>query len=444
MLLAGAVPFSAAEETDTSKWSHRATVSVEGLAETGLAEFVLPPDVHDVARTDFADLRVLGAAGREVAYVLRRPEGTTRKHALAVRLYNRTLLPGSRSATVDFGEKALKNRIEITVQGTDFRREVLIEGSDDGTRWQVVRSGAFLFKVERGPASSGYDKKVVAFPENDFRYLRITVKHDPGDTDVGISGVKAWRHVHTPPETVSVDVAGRQVVEKPKERATEIVLDLAWRDLPLHEMTLDFTDANFFRRVTLSGRNAMDRIVRTSMEDGSVLEKRIETPWRSLASGAVYRYSSGGNVDESLTVSLGGAGCRYIRIRIENRDDAPLIFSGAKVSRLVQYVAFQPKRGEKYALFFGNPAARMPGYDLARFARRLREEGMTATGVSDVRENPGRDREERVVPWSEKHKWLLWVAIAGIGAVLALMVWRQAKLAGSAVEEAPGKRPGGA
>jgi hypothetical protein len=341
-----------AEEAGGGERSHRAAVVVAALPEKGLVEFALTSEVHDLARADLADLRVVDETGDEVGYVLRRAEGRQRRERLDVRLYNRTFVPARQSSvTADFGEKVLKNRIEIETGGTDFRREVLVEGSDDGTSWRAVRKGAFLFRVARGPAGAGYDKTAVSLPDNDHRYLRVTVYHGPDDVGVEIGQVRAWRLVAELPETAPVPVCGSEVVHRDDGRATEVTFDLGFRNLPLHELALDLADADFFRQVSVAGRNT-----RGGSMSARGSARGEETPWRSVGSAAIWRCSAGGSADESVVIGLGGAGYRYVRVRVENGDDAPLGFEGASVSRLVQYAAFQPKKGGSYALCFGEKA----------------------------------------------------------------------------------------
>jgi len=413
-----------------AEWSHLARIEVSKMRDKGVVEFALTPEVHDLAQPDLSDLRVVTDAGDEVAYVTRVAERKEQSLPLGVRLYNRTYIPGKQSSvTVDFGAKVLKNRIQVVTPGTNFRRQVLVEGSDDGTSWQKVREGAFLFRVGADQTREGYDKDSVSLPENDQRYLRVTVCNGPDDPkQVEVQDVRAWQQVVvTPLETFPVGITSREVVENAKNKTTEITLDLSYRNLPLHEMALRFTDADFYRHVGLSGRNVKERIVKAPVEDSPELEKKVEEPWTGIAGGTIYRYSSGGSADELLALNLQGARYRYLLVQIENRDDPPLHLDGVQATRLAYYLAFPPKGPGGYSLYFGNPRASRPSYDIEHYADRVRKQGVLLLNLGKVIPNPAYTQAEKVVPWSEQHKAIIWIALLAGAAVLLLLVYRMAK-----------------
>ena len=83
------------------------------------------------------------------------------------KLYNRTFVPGQRSTvTADFGERLRKTSVRIATGGTNFRRRVLVEASEDGKSFQILRDGAFLFRVASAAAGKGYERSTVNLPEN--------------------------------------------------------------------------------------------------------------------------------------------------------------------------------------------------------------------------------------------------------------------------------------
>jgi hypothetical protein len=431
MVAAALACVAAGEETDLSACPRRASIEFEAAPDRGLVEFSLTPEVFNAGHTDLADLRVVDAAGRQVSYVVRTPVGRTERVPLEVRLYNRTYLPGKQSSvTADFTRKALKNQIEVTTPGTDFRREALVEGSDDGESWRTVREHAFLFRVAGDGASSGYDKSIVALPDNDQRYLRVTVFTGTDDPErIDIQDVKAWRLVSEPPETVAAPIASMDVTQKTKDRVTEIVVDLGYRNMPLRELALRVSDRDFFRRVSVAGRERTERTVQVPMEDGSTRPKVVEEPWSEVSGGVIFRYSSGGNKDESLSLDLAGARHRYLRVRIENADDPPLGLEGASATRLQCYLAFEPRWKAPYTLYFGNADARRPHYDIEHYVDRLRSEGVTVAALGQAMANPTFGEGGKRAPWSERYGWAIWIALLGGVGVLALLVYRQAKAA---------------
>ncbi|MBN1419345.1 MAG: DUF3999 family protein [Planctomycetes bacterium] len=412
-------------EVEPRSWSRVARIEIEGDAIEGLVEFPIEPEVFDGAREDLVDLRILDDTGRETGWIARAAEGKRTRTPLEVKLYNRTFVSGEgASVTADFGAKVLKNRIEIDTPGTDFRRKVIVEGSDDGTEWKGIRDDALLFRIGGG-TDRVFDKRAIDLPETDHRYLRIAVRCGDDDPErIEIAGVSASRIVEEAAETADVPLSTGPAAQDPKERVTEIPIDLGYRKLPLCDIAFDVSDANFFRRVRILGRQGATRILERSVEDGPPREETVEAPWIPVAQGAIYRFSAAGEEEASLRLGLAGARYRHHLVRIEDRDDPPLGVTGARVTRVVHYVAFVAKPGRSYRLLFGKKDAARPVYDIAHFAGRLRAAGVRRAKLAAIGDNPEYAPPERIVPWSERHKAIIWVALLAGLVLLGAIIYR--------------------
>ena len=417
-----------AEELELSRWSHRAPVAVPDGAK-GLASLPVPPALFDLAAPNLADLRLVYDDGVEAPYVVNRGAVARDEARLDAELYNCVYAPGrSSSVTVDFGRKVRKNRVEIATAGDNFRRRARIDGSDDGASWAVVREGALLYRFD----ADGAARSEVAIPQNDMRYLRVTVENGPDDPEkVEITRVGACLCETRRPRTEPVPATLARIEEK--EQGTEITLDLGYRRLPLFEVALSFTDENFQRHVAIAGRNEERREIEAPKEGGGVVTRTVDTPWTGIARGVIHRLGAGGGAppdDESLVLDVMGAQYRYLRIRIENRSDRPLVYTGATVSRRAAAVELSPRpSGGVLWLYAGNPEARAPQYDLGHHVARLRQEGVAAATLGALVANPLAG-PPKAAPWSERHRWILWAALLAAAAVMALLIWRQARAAG--------------
>ncbi len=421
----GLAGVSSAGELKIARWPYMAPINMKNIGEKKVVECALTPEVYDTARPDLADLRVGGENGAETGYLLRRAEGSVQKIPITVTLYNRSYVPGKQSSiTADFGSKIIKNRVGVKTPGTNFRRKVRVEASDDGESWVSIGRDSYLFRVGGGGGSDGaYDKQLVTIPENNLRYLRITVFRGDDDPDVvEIEDVKASRQVKTAAETVPVPIVSAKA--ETKKHTTDILLDLGFKNLPLYNVELDFSDGDFFRNVTVEGRNRETRIVRTPVEDSPALEKTVKEPWNRVTAGRIYRFSGGDSVEESLRVNLKGARYRYLMIRVRNDDNPPLHFTSARVERLVGRIAFPSKTGARFALYLGNAKARKPGYDVGHYLDRMRGQGVYEAALGEVEHNPRYTKVEKPIPWSERHKGIIWVALLAMLAALGLLVYR--------------------
>ncbi len=405
-----------ADETtfDASGWVWRARIEPEREAEEGLVEFSVIPEVFDRARPGLSDLRVLAGA-RALPWVKFRQAGTQRDVPVEVKLYNPTRIPGEQNrVTADFGDRLIKNRIRVQTPGRDFKRRVRVEASQDALSWQILVEDAFLFDV------AGLRHSDVSLPPNDFRYLRVTVYHDPDDPeDVPIEDITAWRREGQPPLLEPVSIAATSMEHDKDQNISIISLDTGYRNLPLRSLSLDFEDENFHRYLTLWGRNEETRTVVRQLEGGGAREMIVEEPWQRITAGHIHRYAAGGAYSASLNIEAGPF--RYLQARIHDGDNPPLTFRGAEAERYVIKVVFPPSQPGPYRLYFGNPAADMPDYDLAHYVRRLRSEGVTAAEIGAV---AALHPEE---PEAERHdRWVLWIAMLASVAAVLWMVWRQA------------------
>ena len=443
MMLAGA---GWAAGPDMSAWTHVAPVELAERPAKGLVEVPVPPEVMALAQPELGDLRVLTKAGEAVPFVVRVDQAFA-VNALSApgtppaRLFNPLFVPGKQSTVeVDFGTREPRTRIDVDTPGTNFRRRVSVEASQDATAWEVLKKTDWLFRISYEKGS--YNKSEVLLPDNDFRYLRITVFNAPDDPEqVVIRNVTARHIAVTEPQTAEVPTKSLDVREDAKMKTTEIEADLGYENLPLHEVTLAFEDANYLRRVEVLGRNVRWRTIVEPVDNSQPRMREVEEPWGVLASGSVYQMPAGEGLEATtgLTLPVNGR-CRYVLVRIFNADDAPLKFNGLKVRRLQGYVAFRAEPAGPYQMYFGNAAAARPQYDLENYAGRLRSEGVTVAALGVVAANPLFALPTKVVPWSERHAALLWVGLAVVLGVLTALVLRQARQA-KAVGDDEGKVP---
>ena len=192
-------------------------------------------------------------------------------------------------------------------------------------------------------------------------------------------------------------------------------------------MLLEFEDESFLRGFRVSGRNDRERTVTTPVEDAARRVRRVKVPWTPITSGRIYRFRTKDVKEESLAIRLDGANYRYLLAQIENADDPPLRFTGAKVTRYVTRVAFRAREEGRLHLYFGNDKAGRPDYDLRHYSGRLRAEAVSPASLLDVEPNPAHGEETKPVPWAERHRWILAIALIGAMAVIGALILRQAR-----------------
>jgi hypothetical protein len=411
-------PNTSAAQFKPQEWSWRTTLTT-GQGTTGMVALPLDEAIYDRMLNPPHDLRLVNKNGALAPHVIQcgRTAAATAVVARPVRIINRTYEPKRFSRVVlDFGEKAVKNRLKVDLSGENYRRRVAIEGGDDGTAWETIAENNFLFDIHVPGQSQRVDR--LAFPENNFRYLRLTVENMADEPErIEINGANAFYDEPAgEPQLTRVEVVGRNIEQDQKTNATLIALDLGFRNLPLQTVALNVGTSRFERAYAIEGRNTKSHKIYRRAEEAWRAEE-VETPWSSVSLGNFYRREDQGKILEKTEAVIPHAAYRYLRITIQNRDDSPLDIRDVAVKRRTCALLFDAPSGAQYTLYGGNSAAGAPAYDFARLVP-----GMDIATLPQFTHGAVEilKPEEPKVPWSERYGYLI---TAGVIAAVVLMLW---------------------
>jgi hypothetical protein len=410
-----------------AQWQYRAEVTIEEGADE-YCRLTLTPDVYSVARRDLGDIRLISTDGEQIPYVLTEPQDATRMQTYEPAVINRSI-NADRAAmvTLDFGDKTTKNSIKVVTGGSNFRRAVKVEGSNDNIEFFALIEQAYVFAVS-------YDRRFeqVDLPANDYRYLRISVSPMEAEQNSPVIGaVKASRIEQSRAEHQPVKMVLVEHSEDDKDRSSIYLYDLVHRSLPVTEIELDIADDFFYRYVTVDGRDAATRKVRIDSEDSRQRFRDVEVNWERITSDAIYRYiATDGQKRERLVLRVpsGGRVHRYLKVEINNYDDKPISVKSASAKMMAHEIVFESKDNVTPLLYVGSESAGMPRYDLKqRLSDPLRVSARTAR-LEGITGNPlFKQTEERPVAWTEKHKGLLLTVMVGVVLVLGGFILRSFK-----------------
>lgn len=395
------------------------------VPRAGRVTVALDRDVYEHARPDLGDLRVMDEEDRPVPYLLERVGEEVPVSKTPV-ILNRGFVRGqSATVTLDFEGPVLKRELVLSLSGDNFRRRVVVEGkgrSDEA--WTTLTDTAYVFAVPASSAAGGGDTiarryETVTLPENNQQFLRVTVmkgEDETGELEIrGVTaGTAAWRRpreVPLVPRTVKT--------EDTQRHETLLTLDLGARHQPFRSVSLEAADPRFFRGVTVEAR--------PDPPPGAPAGGPVP-PWIMLGECAIYRYEVSGRTVESLRLELPGRQ-RTLRLRIHNRDDAPLGLGAVTVGVPVERLAFEAAPQRRYRLRYGAPALTAPAFDLPR---TVGDAALWTAAAEEGRLHPPvplAAPSERV-PWTDRHPALLWAGLVITVAVLGLVTRRALRAAG--------------
>jgi hypothetical protein len=377
-----------------ANWQYSRAVELPQTDSPRLASFVLPDDVFEHSRIGLPDLRIIDDSGNETAYALRIHNGSTNTVPLQTKLVENSFVPGQFTQLVlNLGSNpAFHNAVEIQSAATDFIAWVSVEASDDARAWRIVEPRAPFFKF-----ASEYHggMRVISYSENNARYLRIHILD--GSKQFPVFGAVVFHQAETAAERAPFDAAFSPGAPSGPHRSAWVT-DLGSPGAPISEATLEAVrPAEFIRTV-------------------AILESDDGKEWNPFAEGEIYRYKIGETSHQQLNVSMPFAVTqgRYWKIEVENGNDAPL--EGLKIQLYTRprHLYFEQQPGRSYRLLYSQTRASAPQYDLTRRLSARQEKAAVAAQVGPEESNSAYADPR---PWTEKNRYLLWVAVA-IAALL--------------------------
>jgi hypothetical protein len=258
-------------------------------------------------------------------------------------------------ALLDLGpQRRIHDRVMLEVPDQSFTGRAVVLGADDRDGPFTRLSATGIYDVRGAqPARS----TVAVFPPSDFRYLLVRVT---GITRIAGASVSRARE-----RPRLLRRAVKSVSRREDGKRTIVVLDLGFAKVPVDELRIGAGTNRYERPVAISGSNDGQRF----------------TP---LTSARIFRFAG----SSSAPIPI-GAHHRYVRIEIDNGDDAPL--RGIEVSAWSRSRAVLLESGHPlpYTAYYGSPRASSPSYDFAR---------LPASALGIERAAPGRWGPERENP----------------------------------------------
>jgi len=328
-----------------TEWQHRQALSV---AAPGLVRVDLAPSSFDASGPQQEDLRIIDAAGREVALLLDRPPVPVAR-MVRPSAFDVKLGPGSTQVTITTGTTDKLSSVFLEPPSPFFLRAARVEISADDSDWTTLDQGVPIFR------EWGAEKLELPVGGRAAAYVRVTLA-DNRAASLPFTGARLLLEAAPAPEPVPV---GTRISSR-DEFAGETVLTLALdgRNLPLASIGLDTKEPLFMRRVTVSVREVRDAV------PGE----------RAIGSGTLYRVALDGappRAQLELPLAFTPATSEVL-VHIYNGDSPPLAVDAVRLKRRPVNLLFMAPAAGDYTLLSGNPQASAPHYDLAAFAGELR------------------------------------------------------------------------
>lgn len=407
LLLAATLP-AQTEFPLPEPWRHwRYSAPVQPPAgHSGLASVVVTPAVTAHAWPRWEDLRVIDDTGREMPFVLHAIQDRISVEQRAARLLEVSFLPGeSTQGIVDLGKNPPEhNSLEVQIGRTDYFLWVEVAVSPNARSWRILNERSPVYRF----GASGLDgNQTIRYSTSRSRYLRVRLLE--GKEKLPLDGVRMTQVSRREAERAPLEVVLQPDPAAPINESWWLA-DMGYARQLVSEARFTVEQAEFHRAVR----------VRTS-DDGKT--------WRTAGYGDIYRIPprsgaaqpEGEDGRERLRVGFPEVRARFWRIEVFNRNDPPLAGARVQLFGMPRRVVFRAEAGRTYRLLMGHPRATAAQYEMARLTPEVELETAPPASLGAIAVNPA---WADPAPWTERHPYLLWIALLAAAAIVGLLALR--------------------
>ena len=403
LALSAAVLLAAQGLVSLSGWQFYREISTG--SDTGIATLTLDPEILANTRDDTADLRIFDAAGKEVPYDLRVLVGVRRAESYEALEVSRGVEGDAAEITLDLGENPGEhNQVQVDTQGSRFRRQVAVLGSDDAEQWTPLTERGLILRLTGNGGTAAVDR--VPYPPSEYRYVRITVARDqqadPKPPVIESAAVERATVVPGEEQAVPAESATRETIVEGELSVSRYTIDLPGR-IPVHALRFDTPVSSFVRTYQLVG----------------VMGDNI-APF-PLSVGRLRRGE--GDPSDVIALRFREAFARQLQLTIADGGEAPLdIQEPSVLTASRQLVAdLNAATAQPLRLYYGNPSAPAPDYDLKAELPDKLDEAVPLLRLGPQQLNPAYEAPEP--PLSEQAPWLIYV-LTGAASLALLTILR--------------------
>ncbi|MFZ3171523.1 MAG: DUF3999 family protein [Carboxydocellales bacterium] len=390
-------------EYQAQNWAYRKQIITHNSAKY-YGQVKLDGETYNhLATSNFADLRVVAdnqAGGGEVPYYLFSNQAIIEEKSYPATMLNNSLLAGEYSSFVlDLGAaNRPNNRLNIETPGSKFLRRVEVEGTDNlKAAWNKLSTDDHIFDFQ------GNRSTQVHYGQNNFRYLRIKIINK-GEPPLEITGAEVYYTLTQPKEELKL---AAQLIytqqDSNDKQSNQVTFDLGNANFPSHRLVLSVADQNFSRQLSLASSNDQKN-------------------WQESGEHTIYSYKIDNQVGQNLNLEYPEMFARYIRLTIHNQDNSPLNIQDSTCYSFPRHLVFPYNSGKQYALYYGNPKAKQPSYDIQQLATYFEKGNLPIFALGQEANNPQFLPEQK--PWTEENKWILWSVLGLVVVVLGLTILR--------------------
>jgi len=387
---------------DERLWEKYSAIETESVRNKGsLAGVYLEPhNLGDMtAKTPLSDLRIVTDSKVEVPWqiVQRRPE--KREEEIPSRMQNHSRTEKGETWLELMVEKQgiNVNAVEIVTPDSDFSRQIQVLGSNDGKNWNAIRTDGVIFDITRGEKLR---HTRISFPQTNFRRLALKIANGNAQP-LKINAVKVLQEGESKGQTYTIS----GTTEKPDINASRQESSIVVRMnsiFPIDRLAITSAERNFQRSV-------------------EVQIKRGTGGWEHWTQGTIFNFDTLTMHESHLTIDVPEVATKEFRLVFKNFDSPPLSVTSVTGEGYRRLLVFKQQPDQKLFLFWGNPLAQKPQFDLAEIIVKQKIDELPIAYLGNARLNTKFAGNNARLPFTERYKYMLYIVVVlGIGGLVYL------------------------
>ncbi|MCA9061151.1 MAG: hypothetical protein KDA85_21710 [Planctomycetaceae bacterium] len=373
-------------QTPANPWSR--PVTLPELTTDQLVAIALDQAIYQASRDDLRDLRLIGADGTQVPFLIQRRSTTeTRETERSWTASDIRLTPSDQLLEIGFDlqkdDPAVTSlSLETPLRNFEQRLEVFRTDGDGSPEKPVLLAETLLFDYSQ---HMDVRRLNIPLPVNNARSFLLRLQEPTAEQQSRLklltrrlqgqneterteqffvdrqpfridrirlqnarASVQVTGHVKCPWQTDVISISQDQ-----EKRQT--VVEVKTSRQPISELTLKTSSTNFSRRVEVLATNSDD----------------ADADWDTLSSATLQRFDFEGVEAEKLSVSFAPHRANRYRVVISNLESPPLQIDDVHAEGAQEEVIFLASPGLECSLQYGAEEADAPQYDLAAVNRLL-------------------------------------------------------------------------
>ena len=371
-----------------SEWKYNKDIILNESEERYNNIFPMP-DVYKYSKTDLSDIRIVDQYTNFVPYYIKKSYSKKAKSIVkygskminfqnttwreikykfrssshkSINISDNSIISVYEFQVISVSNKTEGNKLSLLIKGEDYSRQIEVYGRNHNISWKrICFDTIYNFNKLKKTSIDFKSKYEYSFYRIEILNNKENIKIDKLYLIYDRSGID-YLHFE---RTIDLKFDILQ-----KEGDTLIAL-LNPDHLKINKISL-FAEGDFQRNYSVYH------------------VKKNKTNFTGF-SGKIYDFNFKDINVADTTVDFQESFLNYelIQIKIINRDDNPLKIAKIKFSYLIDNIIFKSKKNNKYKLYFGNPDAEHPSYDIVYYKKHIKDEDIKEAKLGELQDLHG-------------------------------------------------------